>query len=156
MTGNSVPVETVLMWSIAIVLGIVFVSLAVSFLLKLRGNNEIFYSEKGAINLRIEKLPDIRVATKNCKDFKLVAIGKTITISYANPFGGLKRFKFNIVGDPVKKPFELKFTEQDFKKLCFHLKPGNIAVTKTKIIFNYNQSVRVRFKYIDPDKIQTK
>lgn len=152
MVTSVATVETVLLWSIVICLGIIFVSLAVSLLLKTKGDNQVFYSEKGAINLRIEKLPDIRVATKNCKDFKLVAKGNRIVISYANPFGGLKKFEFQIVGDPVKKPFVLLLSEQEFKKLCFHLKPGNLAVTKNKLIFNYNQSVRIRFKYLEQKK----
>lgn len=136
------------MWILIIALGIVFVALTARLINNLRGDNKVFYSEKGAINLRVDKLPDIRIATKNCKDFKLTVKDNILVISYANPFGGVKSFTCNIVGDPVKKGFVLTFTEQDFKKLCFHLKPGNIAVYKNKITFNYNLTVRARFNYL--------
>ena len=114
----------------------------------MKGDNQVYYEEKGAINLRIAKLPELRIATKNCKDFKLVAKGKQMVISYANPFGQVKEFEIEIVGNPVKKAFQLTFTEEEFKKLCFHLKPGKLAVQKNKLIFNYGSAVRVKFEYL--------
>ncbi|MFF2798181.1 hypothetical protein, partial [Lysinibacillus xylanilyticus] len=114
----------------------------------LKGDNRIFYEEKGAINLRIDRLPDIRIATKNCKDFKLTVTENTMVISYANPFGGVKEFICHLVGDPVKRGFVLNLKEQDFKRLCYHLKPGSIAVHKNKIVFNYNSAVPARLTYL--------
>lgn len=141
-------IATLLSWTIVLLLGVVFIVLLARLFIKLKGDNKVFYSEKGAINLRVDRLPDIRVATKNCKDFKLVVRGNTLILSYANPFGGVKEFKCNIVGDPVERGFMLTFSEEDFRKLCVHLKPGAIAVHRTKITFNYNLAVKAKFSYL--------
>lgn len=145
---DDATVSTVLMWILIILLASIFVVLLVRLINNSRGDNKVFYSEKGAINIRVDKLPDIRIATKNCKDFKVTVLKNLMTISYANPFGGVKKFECHLVGDPIHKGFVLDFTEQDFKKLCYHLKPGTLAIHKTKIIFNYNQAVRCRFTYM--------
>lgn len=147
-SSDSASVSTVLMWILILLLAILLIALLARMYINLQGDNKIFYSEEGAINLRVDKLPDIRIATKNCKDFQLTVADNVMVISYANPFGGVKEFRCNIVGDPVKKGFIMKFKEEDFKKLCYHLKPGNIAIYKNKIIFNYNLAVRAKLNYL--------
>ena len=147
-TTEDTSVKTVLIWCLIILLGIVLVVMISKLINNFRGDNQMFYSEKGAINLRIDKLPDIRVATKNCKDFSLTVYKNVMIISYANPFGGVKSFQCTLVGEPIQDGFIMKFTEQDFKKLCYHLKPGNIAIHKNRIVFNYNLSVKAKFYYL--------
>lgn len=145
---DEASVSTVLMWALVILLGILLIAMCARLFNNLRGDNRVFYSEKGAINIRIEKLPDIRIVTKNCKDFQAVVIGNTLIISYANPFGGVKEFKCSLVGDPIKKGFVLKFTETEFKKFCHHIKPGNLSISKNRITFNYNKSVGTKLTYL--------
>ena len=146
--SNEAQASTVLMWTLILLLVVLLVAVAFKVINKLRGDNKVYYDQKGAINLRVDRLPDLRIATKSCNSFKVRVYDKTMLISYANPFGGVKEFKCNIVGDPVKKPFEVKFTEQSFKKFCMNLKPGKIAFTKTKVIFNYNKSVPAKLTYL--------
>lgn len=143
--SDATSVSNLLMWILIILLVMLLAFMVVRLFNKLRGDNKVFYEEKGAINLRVQKLPDIRIATKNCKDFKAVVYGNVMVISYANPFGGMKKFKCRLSGDPIKQPFMVKFTEADFKKFCYHIQPGNIAVFKTKITFNYNLAVKCRY-----------
>jgi len=148
VSNEGVPVSTVLMWVLIAILAMLLLALVARLITNMKGDNKIYYSEKGAINLRVDKMPDLRIVTKNCKDFKLTAYEKTMVISYANPFGQVKEFECSLVGDPLKRGFVLSFTEQDFKKLCFHLKPGKLAVFRHKLVFNYGSVVRVSFKYL--------
>lgn len=148
MTTESASISQVLMWVLVLLLVFIALALLGRFVTNMKGDNKIYYSEKGAINLRIDKLPDLRIATKNCKDFKVTAYEKTMIISYANPFGDVKEFKCVLVGEPLKRGFELTLTEADFKKLCFHLKPGKLAVFKHKLVFNYGSVVKVKFNYL--------
>lgn len=148
LATESATVGEVLMWVLVALLAMLLVGLVAKLITNMKGDNQIYYEEKGAINLRINKLPDFRIATKNCNDFKLVAQDKKIIISYANPFGQVKEFECAIVGNPIKKPFQLNFTETEFKKLCFHLRPGKISVLKNKLVFNYGSTVKVKFEYL--------
>lgn len=151
--NDTTSINTVLIYSIILLVSVLIIFLIVSLIKRSRSDNSVFYEEKGAINLRIAKLPDIRIATQHCKNFKLEAVHKEIIISYENPFGGRKEFVAEIIGPPVVKPFYVEFKETQFKKLCFNLKPGNISITKNRMTFNYNRSVQCRLRYFKEEDL---
>lgn len=142
--GNDggIPVSEFLMWALVAILAILLVAILTRFINKSRRGNAVFYEQKGAINLRLQKLPDLRIATKHCKDFHMEVRDKTMLLSYANPIGGKKEFKCKLVGEPCKQPILVKFTEQEFRKLCINLKPGKIAIRGRKVLLNYNLTVK--------------
>lgn len=147
--ADKVALSTMLQWLFIFLLVIVVVILLVKLTTRLQKDNSLFYSEKGAINLRIGQMPNMLMATANCRWFKIIVTGNKFTLCYANAFDSIKEFECEIVGDPINKPFEIEFTEANFKKVVFNLKPGQVAVFKHKILFSYKHDVNIkRFKYI--------
>lgn len=140
---SAVPVEEVLMWTLVLLLGVLLVAVVARLIGKNRKGNELFYQKKGALNLRVEKVPDLRIATKHCKNFLIMIHGRTMLLSYENPIGGVKEFKCKLVGAPVKDYITITLNENEFKKFCRNLKEGNLAITGSKILVNYNLTVRI-------------
>lgn len=151
--NSSTNITTVVLYSIILLVSVVIIFLIFIIVKRSRSDNSIFYEEKGAINIRIAKLPDIRIATKHCKNFLVTVIDQEVIISYENPFGGKKEYIAEVVGPPIDKPFYVEFREVEFKKLCFNLKPGNLSFSKNKMTFNYNRSVQCRLKYFKEEKL---
>ena len=141
---QGIPLQEFLMWALIAILGILLLALIIRLFNKSRKGNSVFYEEKGAINLRIQKVPDLRIATKHCKDFYMEIHGRRLTLSYANPFGQKKEFKCKLVGEPVEHHLLIGFYEPEFRKLCLKLKPGKIAISRSRVLLNYNLSVKVK------------
>lgn len=147
--GNDAALSTVLQWLFILVLLIIVIILLGKLITRMQKDNSLFYSEKGAVNLRIGRMPTMLTATANCRWFKIVVADNRFTLCYANAFDDVKEFECEIVGDPVEKPFIIEFTEDNFKRVVFNLKPGQVAVFKHKIIFSYKHVVDIKsFKYI--------
>lgn len=141
---QGIPVGEFLLWALIALLGMLLLALLIRLFNKSRKGNAVFYEKKGAINLRIKQVPDLRIATKHCKDFHMEIHGKRLTLSYANPFGQKKEFKCKLVGENTKHDLLLTFNEKEFRKLCMNLKPGKMAISKTQVLLNYNRTIKVR------------
>lgn len=146
---NDVALQTVLQGLLIIILIIIVVILVGKLITRMQKDNSLFYSEKGAVNLRIGRMPTMLTATANCRWFKIVVTDNRFVLCYANAFDDVKEFECEIVGDPVQKSFIIEFTEPNFKRVVFNLKPGQVAIFKHKIIFSYKHVVDIKsFKYI--------
>jgi hypothetical protein len=146
---NDVALRTILQGLLIIVLIIIVIILIGKIITRVQKDNSLFYSEKGAINLRIGRMPTMLTATANCRWFRVVVMDNRFILCYANAFDDIKEFECEIVGDQVEKSFSIELTEANFKKVVFNLKPGPVAIFKHKIIFSYKHVVDTKsFKYI--------